>query len=509
MDAAAPSKIKGQKGRRSGEAAPGRWRDSVWYGAPPTGSDGSRTVEGGRRNVIDNQQRGRVELTTRRRFLVGLSLSAAAGLLAACSPAPAAPAAAPTAASGGGAATPAAAQAAPTVASAGAGKVTITWIEWLSPEMGEENMARVIAAFNQKQPDITVQRLSMPFAGVHDKTIALLAAKQLPDIIEMEPPFMPEYADKGVLQHLNHFIAKEGADFMKQYAQGLVEPAYKGNYNYLPKVVNPNGYYYNKALLEKAGLQHPPTTWQEEIDFGQKATNASANMYAYTSHIAQKSPYNGAPNEVYPRIIQGGSDIVNADGTAAFANDKGVAGLQQYVDLVNKYKIMSPGTLSNEETNKTEAFAAGQNAFMYDNMAHIPLYDKRTELKYGITTVPKGERTGTTAAGWSMGMSSGTKNPDAVWTFMKWITGPEGDKIFATEAKQLPANQQATGGPWEQDERLKAALMIVKDPNTKRLSGSVEQWRVLTEAIQQVLQGKMNAKDALDKAKEDWDKAPM
>jgi ABC-type glycerol-3-phosphate transport system substrate-binding protein len=84
---------------------------------------------------------------TRRQFLIGLGVTAAGGLVAACSQAPAVsnPAAGATSAAGG------AAQAAPT---AGGGPVTITWIEWLSPEMGEDNMQRVIAAFEQATPDI-------------------------------------------------------------------------------------------------------------------------------------------------------------------------------------------------------------------------------------------------------------------------------------------------------------------------------------------------------------------
>jgi multiple sugar transport system substrate-binding protein len=312
-----------------------------------------------------------------------------------------------------------------------------------------------------------------------------------------------------VLQPLNPFIDKEGGpDFLKQYPQGLIEPPYKGNYNYLPKIVNPEGLYYNKGILQKFGLDRPPDTWDEEISFGQKVTDPSQNLYAYTAAMALKSPYNGPGNEVYQRIYQAGGNIVDKDGNAAFTDDNSGAGLQHYVDLINKYKVMSPGTLSNEETNKTENFAAGQNAFMLDNMAHIPLYNQRQGLDYGIAVMVKGQRRGSTMAGWSMGMSSQTKHPQEVWAFMKWITGPTGDSLFATEAKQLPANQNVGSGPWEQDEKLKTALEIVKDPGTFRWSGSVEQSRILTGYIQQVLQGQLSAKDALAKAKEEWDQAP-
>lgn len=58
--------------------------------------------------------------------------------------------------------------------------VTIKYLEWISPQVGEPAMKSIIDAFQKAHPDIQVERITMPFGPVHDKVIVLNAAKDLP-----------------------------------------------------------------------------------------------------------------------------------------------------------------------------------------------------------------------------------------------------------------------------------------------------------------------------------------
>jgi multiple sugar transport system substrate-binding protein len=389
-----------------------------------------------------------------------------------------------------------------------AGPVTLTWIEWITPEISEPKMRSVLDAFEKEHPDIKIERQSMPFAPVHDKIVALAAAKQLPDILNMDSSWAPEFADEGICQPLNSYLEKEGPTFYKQFVPAHMVK-YKGNYNILPLTAIPFVLYYNRKLLKQFGVDKPPDTWADDIATAQKTTKSSANLYAYSSAMALKSPYNGPYIEIFPRIYQNGGRTVDEQGKAVFNDAKGVEAFQFYLDLVNKYKVVSPGTLTNQELNKTENFAAGQNALMIDNIAHIPLFKQRSELDFGISVMVKKVRRGSVLTGWNLGMGSQTNHQAEAWAFMKWVTGPVGNRLFAEASGQLPGNT-TVHGPWETDPLLRVALQQAKDPATMDEAvitpKFVERSHVLLTHIQEAISGRVSAKDALDRAKEEWDK---
>jgi ABC-type glycerol-3-phosphate transport system substrate-binding protein len=432
--------------------------------------------------------------TTRRRFLVIASSQILAGIgLASCAPAPA-PAQPPAKA--------AEAQVAPGKA---ASPVTLTWIEWITPEIFEEKMKPVLDQFEKDHPSIKIERQSSPFAPVHDKVIALHAAKQLPDIITINPPWAPGWANAGIIQPLTPFMEKEGPDFYKQFAPAFMQKQ-KDHYLLIPITVIPVVLYYNNGLFTKFGIEKPPDTWDEEIPIAQRCTSPGENLYAYTSGMGLKSPYNGGPIEVEPRIWQNGGRIVDESGKFAFNDPKGIEALQHYLDLVNQHNVVSPGTLTNQENNKTENFAAGQNALMIDNIAHLALYRKRQELDFGIAPLPKKTQRGSNISGWTLGMSSQTTHPAEAWAFIKWLTGPVGNKLFAESSGQLPGNISLGGGSWEADPILKIAIEVAKDPTTRTRVMATEHSRIFTTHVQAALVGQESAKEALDAAKEEMDK---
>jgi multiple sugar transport system substrate-binding protein len=62
-------------------------------------------------------------------------------------------------------------------------------------------------------------------------------------------------------------------------------------------------------------------------------------------------------------------------------------------------------------------------------------------LPYGITTLPsyKGQTPSSWVGGWCAGIPKGSKNPDAAWEFLKWITAsPDGTTAVGKATDEFP-----------------------------------------------------------------------
>ncbi len=419
-----------------------------------------------------------------------------------------APAQTPASQSGATAA-PAGATTAPAVpAASSGGKVTIQWMEWMTPEIGEDKVKSIIDAFEKDNPNITVQRTSMPFAQIHDKVVALNVAKQLPDVLMMNMPWTVEFAEQGILEPLNPYLDKADKTWVDQLVKAPMTP-WKGKTYLLPMTSIPFLLFYNVDLLKEAGYTAPPKTWDELREMAIKTTHPEKNQYAFTSGMADKSPYNGAAIEIFPLIYQQGTTTIK-DGKANINSPEAVKAVQFYVDLVNKDKVYSPGTLTNLENDKVEAFASGQNAFMVSNVAHIAVLKSRNpKLNFNVAPLPKGVTTGTRLTGWNLGMSTQSKNKEAAWTFIQWLASPKGNALVAQASGQLPGNSAANVPAIQNDPMLKTAADILKDPRVMAEDAATPQnsdlWRIMVEQVQQAVQNKKTVQQAMDDAAKGWD----
>ena len=177
--------------------------------------------------------------------------------LSACSP-PAAPAPAqPPAAEQPTVAQPAAVEQ-PTTAPE---PVTITWAFWGSPEEAVSHK-QVADAFMKEHPEIKIETWNEPWDNYFTKIQSLWASgdpKAVPDVAFLW--WTPKFASEGVLENLDPYIQKSGTD-LNDYWPGLLEShKYNGSVYGLPRDIEVNILYYNKDILDKAGVKYPDESW--------------------------------------------------------------------------------------------------------------------------------------------------------------------------------------------------------------------------------------------------------
>ncbi len=248
----------------------------------------------------------------------------------------------------------------------------------------------------------------------------LIAAQRAPDIIATGDLYVE--TQKDLLADLTPFLSKASNDLNISdfYPQMLTPLKLGGKQLALPFRFNVGLLYVNKDLFEAASIKFPTKTWSQQ--------NFLAAAAKLTKSEAGKATQWGASStlgwwgEWLIHVRQAGGDIMKGD-TVTLNSPAAIAGLQFYFDKTTsgKYKI-SPGP----KDDSLGGFAGGKTAMEYGGHTGTwPGLNAIKSLNWDIQVVPKGskQQRGAEFALEGYGVYSGSKNPDAAWEALKFLTG--------------------------------------------------------------------------------------
>jgi ABC-type glycerol-3-phosphate transport system substrate-binding protein len=367
-------------------------------------------------------------------------------------------------------------------------KAEVRWFQWKTTEVGEKLMNELKAAFEKEHPDITLTLVDNPFQGFHDKAITLFQAQKLADVLMVQVDWVAEFADLGMLQPLDTWLAKEPKEFMGNISEAF-QQKWRGKQYYLPLHSGCVALYWNTEIFKNAGIAGPPKNWDEYVQIAKKVTNPEKKIFATTATLQIEPPTN-MTYDIYPLILQAGGDILDTkNNKAAFNTAAGVKAIEWYVDLINKHKVAVPGVLSNGEKEKRANFGTGNIAMMFEG----PM-TSGTVVRGALNTV-----------------TSQAQNKEAAWKFLRWISGPVGNEMWSKGTGDFPGRKDVAEKPFFKENKLaQAFVQQMQQPNAKSpflgMPNAVQMNKIMTTEVQNVVQGKKNAKQAMDDAAAEWNK---
>lgn len=404
----------------------------------------------------------------------------------------------------------AAALALPTVAFAQS-PVEVRWSQWKTTEVGEKFMQEVKAAFEKDNPGIKLVLVDSPFTGFHDRALVQHQAKKLPDVLMVQVDWIAEFADLGMLEPLDAYIAKEPKEFFAGIPTTF-QQKWRGKQFYLPLESGSVALFYNTKIFKDAGIAGPPKTWDEYADIARKVTKPDAKIFATSATLATEPPTN-MTYDIYPLILQAGGQILDpATNKAVFNSPEGVKAVEWYVDRMMKDKVTAPGILSNGEKEKRANFASGNIAMMFEGPWGISIQKQlNPALEFAIAPLPANATTGTMVRGSMNTVTTQSANKEAAWKFMRWMSGPVGNSMWSKGTGAFPGNTNVSKEGWFAERKEfqpfvtqmswhKAQSPFLSMPNAVVMN------KIITTEIQNVAQGKKPAKQALDDAAAEWNK---
>ncbi len=364
---------------------------------------------------------------TRRTWSMLSVLAIALIVVAACTPVPEAPA-------------QPAAPAAPQT-------VTLTWAFWGSPEEAASHKM-VADAFMKAHPTIKIETWNQPWSDYFTKIQALWASndpKVVPDIAFLWPT--PKYAAEGVLENLDPYIQKSGYN-LNDYWGGLLESArYKGSVYGLPRDIEVNILYYNKALFDKAGVKYPDETWtwDDLLAAAEKLTvkDASGKVTQYALAM-EGGKYSKWVNQNGGAILD---DYVNPS-KCLLSTPNSIAAVKFFADMMNKGYAMRDADLSQAGGDQA-VFQSGQAAMIIQNTSRVSSFNA-AKMNYDVAVVPipKGGKRWNPAGGAAWVMSAKSDSKDAAWTFLSWLQSKDGgQKVYTERGEIFPALKSVAESP--------------------------------------------------------------
>lgn len=235
--------------------------------------------------------------------------------------------------------------------------------------------------FNASQDDIEVVVEHLPWPEMQQQLITDISAGTAPDISHMATRWMAGFAIDGALAPIDDLMSDGFAETFVPTFLDLQKA--DGQTWGLPIAASARGLFYNKALLDQAGVE-VPTTWEETLDAATKISALSDEIYGIGIQGA------GLDTEGYwfYSLWTHGGDILDADGRSGLASDAAIAATQNYIDLINA-GVTQPGVNGSSREDLQNLFTAGKLGIVLSGpWLNSQLADEAPDMEYGISEIP-------------------------------------------------------------------------------------------------------------------------
>jgi multiple sugar transport system substrate-binding protein len=318
-------------------------------------------------------------------------------------------------------------------------KVQLTFSQWWAPEMPAGALQNLIDQFQSQNANISVKLISAPFASLQTQTISEAASGTLPDVVGLDGAWVNPLYKQGAL--LNLTDAMKSANYDPKDLASQV--GYNGSTYMIPVVNFVYPLFTNDAILAKAGITTPPTTWSEFTADAKKISQSQAGAKGWVVPLGTTNP-NGVQNDILSWAWASGGSMLK-DGKPALTNNPDVAGAVDLVkDLVQSNAVLA-GANGLQETDKVENFINGRVGMMIDSLAHVSTITKgNPNLKFSVSAQPTKDgysgKPGILTASWGIGVSAKSQHPAEAWKLVQFLMSQSANSKLSTLANGFPGN---------------------------------------------------------------------
>jgi multiple sugar transport system substrate-binding protein len=298
----------------------------------------------------------------------------------------------------------------------------------------------MMPAFKEAHPNIEV-KFRATYESYEDGTNTILreaVSGNLPDVTMHGLNRQLILVEKGIAQSLEPFIAKE-ADFETDgYHQAMLSLSTFDDQVYgLPFSISLPVGYYNMDILNAAGIDQIPSTWDEVISACETMkANGIANPIFWGWNITG--------NWFMQAMMWSQDKAIVEDGKVTLDSPEALQALEQIQDIVTKCEMQNL-----EWKAALASFSAGDIGMMFWSTSALGAVERsqgdfelRTGAFPGMGTAPKGLPAGGNAAM----LTSQSEDPavrEAAWAWLKFITSGEGAAEVAKTTGYMPPNKAA------------------------------------------------------------------
>lgn len=341
-----------------------------------------------------------------------------------------------------------------------------------------EDLNPVIADFQALHPNISINYRKFRYTEYEQKLLEAWAEDRGPDIYSIPASWLKKYQSritpqpstvrlpfqevtKAMGQTQVKTVIRPVAvyspnDIKNQFADVVYNDVVMNNQVYgLPLSVDTLALFYNRALLDAAGIATPPTTWEDVALATKKISllNTSNNFIRSGIALGTGNNVNNSVDILSLLMMQNGAVMADARGNISFANqgDKNYSpaldALRFYTDFADPIKEVY--SWNNSQPNSLDAFISGRVGMIFGYAYHLSTIKGRApKLDFGVAPMPQitsGVRATNYSNYWVTTVSHKAKNSEVAWGFINFLTSPTEAEKYLSSAKLPTALRSLIG----------------------------------------------------------------
>lgn len=347
----------------------------------------------------------------------------------------------------------------------------------------EDAFSEIIAAYRVLHPNVSITYRKLRYEEYENELLNAMAENRGPDIFSIHNTWIKKYQTKIVplpktitlpYQYVTGRIKKEVVtemrttptlslralklNFVDQVTNDVLLPyqedptkPFEDRIFSLPLSLDNLALFYNRNLLNSAGIPEPPLTWtefQEQVKRLAKIDQAGKILQAGAA-IGTGKNVERASDILSLLMMQNGTQMTDEAGNATFNQippgatlpaPPGVEALAFYTDFASPYKEVY--TWNKEMPNSLEAFITGKTAFFFGYAYNIPQIKARApKLNFAIAKMPQiaGGIETNFANYWVEVVSKKTEHINEAWDFVQFMSQAEHVKSYLEKTKKPTA----------------------------------------------------------------------
>lgn len=308
----------------------------------------------------------------------------------------------------------------------------------------QATLASAIEGFKKSQPDIDITNTNYPFAELNSVIQSRMQSKSSGfDVYAADQPRVPGFAARGYLFDLS--------DIASEAERKVLETSYEASswndtlYS-LPMWTSEQVLYYNRELLDNAGVEPPSIdpeerwTWDKTVTAAKETQSAGAKwglMFSQVNRYYQLQPL--------PESLGGGPGLTGANMLEpAITNEGWIRAFDWYGNLFSEG--VSPKGVPPEQT--PSLFANGELAFFVGIPSDPVLEEakRKGKIDWGVAAHPyfAGGTPVTATDSWSLGINPYSEKQEAALEFIKYLSlSKDGNSRTIEEVPVIPVNSES------------------------------------------------------------------
>lgn len=326
------------------------------------------------------------------------------------------------------------------------------WTMQLQPQFNDY-FNQLIANFENDHPQVKIRWVDVPWSAMESKILAAVSAQTAPDLVNLNPDFASMLAGRDAWLNLDEHLSEEVRSlYLPNIWEANTIQICDGdncqNHTFgIPWYLTTQIVIYNQNLLNQAGIENPPTTYQELATVAQTIRQRTGKYALFVSFVPTDSA------QVLQSLVQMGVQLVDNNRKAAFNTPEGRAAFQYWVDLYQQ-DLLPREVLTQGHRRAIELYQAGEIALLTTGpqffraiAENAPDIAKVSAPSSAIT----GENGKISVAVMNLVIPQNTPHPEDAINFALFVTNSTNQLNFAKASNVIPSSIQALENPFFQN----------------------------------------------------------